>query len=106
MTEKLPTLQYKRGLLVERAKSVAKRGMLVMDVGGLMTVALISTARMGAGTWPSLEEIWRWLPPVFRSEAGLIALIGYLVLRGTYLSAKGRAFFDDGQTDTDEGEIA
>lgn len=104
MTEKAPTLHHHGGALVERAKSIARRGMLVMDVGGLLTVALISTARLTAGTWPSLDQLWSWLPPVFRSEGGLIVLFGYLVLRGTYLSARGRTFLDDtdGETDDDE----
>jgi hypothetical protein len=106
MTVGWPVRPPKRGLLVARAKSVARKAMLALDIGGLTTVALFFGVKMGSGAYPTLEEVWKWVPPIFRSEWGLVVLMGYLVIRGTYLSARGRAFFDQDwiQTDSDEGE--
>jgi hypothetical protein len=40
--------------LVARAKSVARKAMLALDIGGLTTVALFLGVKMGSGAYPTL----------------------------------------------------
>lgn len=104
MSRDLQTLRKWAGPLVGRSAPALRRAMLVLDIGGMTTVALVYAERMNSGAFPALEEIWRWLPPLFRSEAGVFALMAYLVVRGTYLSLRGRAFFDNALAEPGEGE--
>ena len=106
MAKNLLTFRKWGGPLVGRSKLALRRAMLVLDIGGMTTVALVCAARVNSGAFPAAEEIWRWLPPPLRSEAGVFALMAYLVVRGTYLSLRGQAFFDAAPADPDEEEAA